>query len=121
MESDATDGGLSMGGILLAVFCLYLLGSRIARLYMFEQTGSIGRRARPVAQVVVLGDIGRSPRIRYHATSLADAGCTVDLIGYTGKYQDPGLSINGCVSLHLAELPLLRTDTSCRLLNALLL
>ncbi|ORZ01024.1 hypothetical protein BCR43DRAFT_486237 [Syncephalastrum racemosum] len=83
MESDATDGGLSMGGVLLAVFCLYLLGSRVARLYMFEQTGSLGRRARPVVQVVVLGDIGRSPRIRYHAASLADAGCTVDLIGYT--------------------------------------
>lgn len=41
-------------------------------------------KKKPVVQVVVLGDIGRSPRMRYHATSLADAGCHVDLIGYTG-------------------------------------
>ncbi|KAI9308091.1 chitobiosyldiphosphodolichol beta-mannosyltransferase-like protein [Cunninghamella echinulata] len=39
-------------------------------------------RPRLVVQVVVLGDIARSPRICSHAISLADSGCTVDLIGY---------------------------------------
>ena len=37
-------------------------------------------------QVVVLGDIGRSPRMQYHALSAAKHGTPVDLIGYSGKY-----------------------------------
>lgn len=32
--------------------------------------------------VVVLGDIGRSPRMQYHSLSLAEIGHTVDIIGY---------------------------------------
>lgn len=35
-------------------------------------------------QIAVLGDIGRSPRIQYHALSIAKHGGTVDLVGYTG-------------------------------------
>lgn len=33
-------------------------------------------------KVVVLGDIGRSPRMQYHALSLASCGFMVNLIGY---------------------------------------
>lgn len=33
--------------------------------------------------VVVLGDIGRSPRMQYHAQSLIREGYNVDVIGYT--------------------------------------
>ncbi|KAI8144070.1 hypothetical protein BJV82DRAFT_608208 [Fennellomyces sp. T-0311] len=76
------NGNLSMGGMLLVVICLYLLGMRILRLYIFDSTGTSIMRPRPIVQVVVLGDIGRSPRMRCHAVSLADAGCQVDLIGY---------------------------------------
>ena len=36
-------------------------------------------------QVVVLGDIGRSPRMQYHALSIAKHGAQVDLIGYKGS------------------------------------
>ena len=36
------------------------------------------------AQALVLGDIGRSPRMRNHATSLARHNIAVDLIGYIG-------------------------------------
>lgn len=32
--------------------------------------------------VVVLGDIGRSPRMQYHSLSLAEMGHKVDIIGY---------------------------------------
>jgi len=35
--------------------------------------------------VVVLGDLGRSPRMRYHAESLAESGHQVALIGYEGS------------------------------------
>lgn len=34
--------------------------------------------------VMVLGDIGRSPRMQYHALSLAKKGCHVSLVGYPG-------------------------------------
>lgn len=36
-------------------------------------------------QILVLGDIGRSPRMQYHAISVAKRGAFVDLIGYRGK------------------------------------
>jgi beta-1,4-mannosyltransferase len=36
-------------------------------------------------QVVVLGDIGRSPRMQYHALSIAKHGGRVFLIGYQGS------------------------------------
>jgi beta-1,4-mannosyltransferase len=35
-------------------------------------------------QIVVLGDIGRSPRMQYHALSVAKHAGRVDLIGYKG-------------------------------------
>jgi beta-1,4-mannosyltransferase len=37
-------------------------------------------------QVLVLGDIGRSPRMQYHAMSIAKHGGRVDVIGYQGAY-----------------------------------
>ena len=43
-----------------------------------ERSGHHARRY----QVVVLGDIGRSPRMQYHALSIAKHGGLVDLIGY---------------------------------------
>ncbi|KAL5113684.1 mannosyltransferase [Pleosporales sp. CAS-2024a] len=38
----------------------------------------------PTVQIVVLGDIGRSPRMQYHALSIAKHGGRVFLIGYQG-------------------------------------
>ncbi|KZC11598.1 PREDICTED: chitobiosyldiphosphodolichol beta-mannosyltransferase [Dufourea novaeangliae] len=35
--------------------------------------------------VVVLGDLGRSPRMQYHVMSFAREGFTVDFIGYSGS------------------------------------
>ncbi len=35
--------------------------------------------------VIVLGDIGRSPRMTYHALSIAKHGGKVNLIGYLGE------------------------------------
>lgn len=34
--------------------------------------------------VLVLGDIGRSPRMQYHALSCAKAGFQVDMVGFGG-------------------------------------
>lgn len=41
--------------------------------------------------VIVLGDIGRSPRMQYHSLSLLSAGHTVSLVGYTGEDLIPAL------------------------------
>lgn len=35
--------------------------------------------------IVVLGDIGRSPRMMYHAQSFAETGFITDIIGYGGS------------------------------------
>ena len=39
--------------------------------------------------VIVLGDLGRSPRMQYHAGSLAEAGHDVDLVGLEGAAPMP--------------------------------
>ncbi|KAL0443672.1 UNVERIFIED_CONTAM: UDP-glycosyltransferase TURAN [Sesamum latifolium] len=45
----------------------------------------MGKRNR--VAVVVLGDIGRSPRMQYHALSLARQACLdVDIVGYGGTF-----------------------------------
>ncbi len=36
--------------------------------------------------VIVLGDLGRSPRMNYHCLSFANAGYNVSFIGYKGFY-----------------------------------
>ena len=36
-------------------------------------------------QILVLGDIGRSPRMQYHALSIAKHAGQVDIIGYHGE------------------------------------
>jgi hypothetical protein len=41
--------------------------------------------AKPTVQILVLGDIGRSPRMQYHALSIARKGGKVIIIGYKGK------------------------------------
>ena len=53
-----------------------------------RRRGSSRARAGPRrrVQVVVLGDFGRSPRMQYHALSLADqASLEVDVVAYTGS------------------------------------
>jgi beta-1,4-mannosyltransferase len=58
---------------------------RVGKSSSVEQNGSPDKRApKERAQVLVLGDIGRSPRMQYHAISLAKQGVPVDLIGYKG-------------------------------------
>jgi beta-1,4-mannosyltransferase len=44
--------------------------------------------------VVVMGDVGRSPRMQYHTESLLREGFTVSLIGYQGEQLIPSLQNN---------------------------
>ncbi|XP_065020911.1 UDP-glycosyltransferase TURAN-like isoform X1 [Musa acuminata AAA Group] len=59
------------------------------------------KRAR--AAVVVLGDIGRSPRMQYHALSLAEqANLEVDIVANGGS--DPHVAIRENHSIHLYQM-----------------
>lgn len=49
--------------------------------------------------VVVLGDVGRSPRMCYHALSLAHNGYEVDLIGYSGSDPPDQVKDNKNISI----------------------
>ena len=51
--------------------------------------------------VVVLGDIGRSPRMQYHALSLASHNFDVNLVGFAGS--TPHSSIMNCEKIQLAH------------------
>ena len=45
-------------------------------------------------QILVLGDIGRSPRMQYHALSIARHGASVDLVGYQESDVHPEILAN---------------------------
>jgi len=64
-----------------------------------DQQMNQGRRA----AVLVLGDLGRSPRMQYHALALANEGFSVDLIGYGGRPADAEVAGHPRVRIH--ELP----------------
>ncbi|KAG9443785.1 hypothetical protein H6P81_015125 [Aristolochia fimbriata] len=62
-------------------------------------TDNMGKRGR--AAVVVLGDIGRSPRMQYHALSLAQqASLDVDVVAYGGSNPHNALLENPSIHLH---------------------
>ncbi|KAL4908593.1 hypothetical protein BDW74DRAFT_101962 [Aspergillus multicolor] len=50
-------------------------------------------------QVLVLGDIGRSPRMQYHALSIARGGGQVDIIGYAESEVHPDISSHPKISV----------------------
>jgi hypothetical protein len=47
----------------------------------------------PRYQILVIGDIGRSPRMQYHAISMGKHGAPVDLIGYLGRLIQSHLNL----------------------------
>ena len=57
-------------------------------------------------QVVVLGDFGRSPRMQYHALSLADqASLEVDVVAYTGSSPREEIMTHPHIHLRLIAPP----------------
>lgn len=53
--------------------------------------------------VVVLGDLGRSPRMEYHSLSLAESGYTVDIVAYGGSQPIKKLLENERVHIHFMK------------------
>jgi beta-1,4-mannosyltransferase len=80
METPATLLSMIVGAIVLTlVVALFLLSPT-----PYRAASSPAAERHVTAQVLVLGDIGRSPRMQYHALSIAKHGGTVELIGYHG-------------------------------------
>ncbi|PNY24180.1 Chitobiosyldiphosphodolichol beta-mannosyltransferase [Tolypocladium capitatum] len=92
-------GILFVVGLSCGLRALAWLGERLARL--------IPARHRPAAkpgdehiQILVLGDVGRSPRMQYHAISVAKHGRRVDIVGYKETARHPDLIGNPRVSMY---------------------
>ena len=62
---------ITLAIILLITYVIYLL--------RYKKSNKVN--------VVVLGDIGRSPRMQYHSISLAKHGYSVEIIGYGGFFN----------------------------------
>ncbi|KAF4552465.1 Chitobiosyldiphosphodolichol beta-mannosyltransferase-like protein [Elsinoe fawcettii] len=79
-----------------------------------RRSESDSTKANPVTSVIVfvLGDIGRSPRMQYHALSIAKHGGRVDLVGYTDTDVLPEIKKHKLIRVvPLTPLPdRLRTD-----------
>ncbi|CAO1613367.1 unnamed protein product [Parajaminaea phylloscopi] len=86
--------------------------SCIALLFLFlyvalYRASSITRRTSlgRSAVVVVLGDVGRSPRMCYHIESLADQGWRVSVVGYGGSSLPPSIQRSSVRFLRMEEVP----------------
>ncbi|XP_068966673.1 chitobiosyldiphosphodolichol beta-mannosyltransferase [Bombus flavifrons] len=55
--------------------------------------------------IVVLGDLGRSPRMQYHAMSFAKEGYTVDFIGYPGSLPLKEIRENSSIHIYYLHPP----------------
>ncbi|KAM0206466.1 hypothetical protein ACHAQI_008193 [Fusarium lateritium] len=51
-------------------------------------------------QVLVVGDVGRSPRMQYHALSVAKHGRNIDIVGYKETARHPDLIGNPRVTMY---------------------
>ena len=56
--------------------------------------------------IVVLGDIGRSPRMQNHARSFADANFQVDIVGFAGSELFPDLQKYESITTHIVASPI---------------
>lgn len=63
-------------------------------------------KPKTTVQILVLGDIGRSPRMQYHAMSIAKRGGRVDVIGYHGA-RNPWASTIYLADGHQNLIPIL--------------
>ncbi|XP_071500504.1 chitobiosyldiphosphodolichol beta-mannosyltransferase-like [Diadema antillarum] len=77
----------------------------VSLLFVYMASGYRVARAGSRACVLVLGDIGRSPRMQYHALSLAAEKFDVELVGYGGSKPHEDLLSNERIVLHVMSDP----------------
>lgn len=75
-------------------------------------------RKRKNVCILVLGDLGRSPRMQYHVTSFVKEGFTVDFIGYPGALPLKEIRENPQIRIYyLSSPPSLENSMSLVLLS----
>ncbi|CAD6579397.1 MAG: mannosyltransferase [Alectoria sarmentosa] len=80
---------------LLWLVVIFAISSLVLLNLPTQYGGIIGKdRSANRVQILVLGDIGRSPRMQYHALSIAKHGAQVDLIGYRESDIHPDILAN---------------------------
>ncbi|KAI0437473.1 glycosyltransferase family 33 protein [Xylaria telfairii] len=91
----------TLAGLLMATAAfLVLLPSQ------YKKPSSTGTGNASVSvQILVLGDIGRSPRMQYHALSIAKHGGIVHLIGYHESPPHPDLLTSPNITIYPLALP----------------
>ncbi|XP_071948728.1 chitobiosyldiphosphodolichol beta-mannosyltransferase-like [Antedon mediterranea] len=74
-------------------------------LFLYMASGFRIARSGSQACIIVLGDIGRSPRMQYHALSFAKLKFDVDIVGYGGSIPHPDIVNNTRIKRHILREP----------------
>ncbi|KAI0907287.1 family 33 glycosyltransferase [Ustulina deusta] len=90
----------TLGGLLMAAATVLVLSPS-----RYERPSTASGNASVSVQILVLGDIGRSPRMQYHALSIARHGGTVHLVGYDESPPHPDLLTSPNVTIHPLAIP----------------
>ncbi|XP_071797701.1 chitobiosyldiphosphodolichol beta-mannosyltransferase-like [Asterias amurensis] len=77
----------------------------VTTLFFIMAMGYRKARCGSRACLLVLGDIGRSPRMQYHALSLATEGFDVEIVGYGGSKPHGDVLVNDKITLHIMSDP----------------
>ncbi|XP_076398244.1 chitobiosyldiphosphodolichol beta-mannosyltransferase isoform X2 [Megachile rotundata] len=85
----------------ICVVCIILLILHVIRKICLK----LCKRHKNVC-VLVLGDLGRSPRMQYHVTSLVKEGFAVDFIGYPGSLPLKEIRENPLIRIYYLSPPL---------------
>ncbi|KAI1108481.1 glycosyltransferase family 33 protein [Nemania sp. NC0429] len=89
--------------ILSSTLCGLLIATAIVVLFLpsrYEKRSTTAGNGSVSVQILVLGDIGRSPRMQYHALSIARHGGVVHLIGYHESPPHPDLLTSPTITIH---------------------
>ncbi|KAB5540350.1 glycosyl transferases group 1-domain-containing protein [Coniochaeta sp. 2T2.1] len=73
--------------------------------YKYPKASATPDQKRVSVQVLVLGDLGRSPRMTYHALSIAEHGGRVDLIGYLENTLYSAVAEHPNITIHALPPP----------------
>lgn len=71
--------------LITIAFCLSTALTIVILLLPSQYKPTSDSKSKHTVQILVLGDIGRSPRMQYHALSIAKNGGRVVIIGYRGE------------------------------------
>ena len=84
------------------LFCLF---TAVIFIVLIVRKMEFFKRKKKTVDVVVLGDLGRSPRMANHAISLANEGFNVQLVGYEGSQLGTEITENPNITIQTMKEP----------------